>query len=346
VFLHTRGMTSQATLPQQTLARSHARALTTGTGFALAAGLMWGLVFVAPLMLPQYPAVLLSFGRYLAFGLIALPLAWLDRARVAELTRADWLEALKLSVVGNLLYYLCLAAAIQRAGGPMPTMIIGTLPVVIAVVSNRRDAARDGRLPWRRMLPSLLLIGAGLACVNHVELQALMHDQAADLGRYAWGAMLALGALVCWTWYPIRNADWLRHHADRSPRAWATAQGLATLPLAALGFVAFWAVSAFTGWGARDFALPLGPTPWRFVGLMLAIGLFASWLGTLCWNEASQRLPTSLTGQLIVFETLAALAYAFALRGRAPEGLTMVGIALLVAGVVWSLRVRPEKEPA
>ena len=53
----------------------------TGTLFALAAGLMWGLVFIAPLLLPEYPAALQSFGRYLAFGLIALPLAWLDRAR-------------------------------------------------------------------------------------------------------------------------------------------------------------------------------------------------------------------------------------------------------------------------
>ena len=50
--------------------------------FALAAGLMWGLVFVAPLLLPDYPAALLSVGRYLAFGLIALPMAWLDRARL------------------------------------------------------------------------------------------------------------------------------------------------------------------------------------------------------------------------------------------------------------------------
>jgi drug/metabolite transporter (DMT)-like permease len=46
----------------------------TGTAFALAAGLMWGLVFIAPLLLPEYPAALQSFGRYLAFGLIALPL--------------------------------------------------------------------------------------------------------------------------------------------------------------------------------------------------------------------------------------------------------------------------------
>ena len=190
----------------------HRAAVFTGTLFALAAGLMWGLVFVAPLMLADYPAALLTFGRYLAFGLIALPLAWLDRARVRELTRADWGEALRLALVGNIIYYLLLSAAIQRAGGPLPTMIIGTLPVVIAVCSNWRDAKRDGSLPWRRMLPSLVLIAAGIALVNQVELQHLRQGGQIDLGRYALGALLALGAVACWTWYPLRNADWLRNH--------------------------------------------------------------------------------------------------------------------------------------
>ncbi|MFO1218815.1 MAG: DMT family transporter [Burkholderiaceae bacterium] len=310
-----------------------------GTLFALAAGLMWGLVFVGPLLLPEYPAALQSFGRYLAFGLIALPLAWFDRATLKTLTRADWIEAAKLALVGNIVYYLFLASSIQRAGGPLPTMIIGTLPVVIAVTSNLRDHARDGRLSWRALAPSLLLIGGGIACVNHAEIVALRADPQADLARYAYGALLAVGAVVCWTWYPIRNADWLRAHPDRKPRGWATAQGVATLPLAALGFALWW------GWSAlhpSDFALPFGPRPSFFVMLMLAIGLFASWLGTMCWNEASQRLPTTLAGQLIVFETLSALAYAFMLRGRAPEPLTLAGIVLLVAGVAWALRAKPE----
>jgi drug/metabolite transporter (DMT)-like permease len=314
-------------------------ALASGTLFALAAGLMWGLVFVAPLMLPQYPAALLSVGRYLAFGLIALPLAWLDRATLRGMTRADWLEALKLAAVGNLIYYLFLAAAIQRAGGPLPTMIIGTLPVVIAVCSNLRDARRDGRLPWRRLMPSLALIALGIALVNQAELESLRGSPQLDLGRYALGALLAVGAVACWTWYPIRNADWLRAHADRSPRGWATAQGVMTLPLAVVGFAGLAIWNALAG-GGLD--LPFGPTPQRFVLLMLAIGLFASWLGTLCWNEASQRLPTTLAGQLIVFETLAALAYAFVLRGQLPGAATFAGIALLVAGVMWALRVRPE----
>jgi drug/metabolite transporter (DMT)-like permease len=314
--------------------------MLTGTAFAFAAGLMWGLVFVVPLLLPEYPPALLSTGRYLAFGLIALPLAWLDRTRLRQLSRADWIEAARLALVGNLLYYLCLAAAIQRAGGPVPTMIIGTLPVVIAISANLRDAHRDGRLPWMRLAPSLLAIAAGIALVNDAELQHL-RQSSFDAGRHAAGALLAVAAVACWTWYPIRNADWLRAHPDRSPRAWATAQGVATLPLAAIGLAA---VQVWLAAGA-GFELPLGPTPARFVLLMLAIGLFASWLGTLCWNEASQRLPTALAGQLIVFETLAALAYAFALRGSLPLAATLFGFALLAGGVVLALRVKPEPLP-
>jgi drug/metabolite transporter (DMT)-like permease len=310
-----------------------------GTLYALAAGLMWGLVFVGPLLLPEYPAALQSVGRYLAFGLIALPLAWMDRAALRRLGRADWIEALKLAAIGNLLYYLCLAGAIQRAGGPLPTMIIGTLPVVIAVTANLRNHRRDGRLPWLRLLPSLLLIAAGIGCVNQVELQALRAAPGSDPTRYLQGAALAVIAVACWTWYPLRNADWLRAHPDRSPRTWATAQGVATLPMALLGYALLWIGMLASG---SDFEMPFGPRPGFFIALMATIGLFASWLGTLCWNESSQRLPTAVAGQLIVFETLAALTYAFVLRGRMPGPLTLLGIALLIAGVLWALRIRPE----
>ena len=312
--------------------------MALGTLFALAAGLMWGLVFVGPLLLPEYPAALQSVGRYLAFGLIALPLAWFDRDSLRHLSRSDWWVAIKLAAIGNLLYYLCLASAIQRAGGPLPTMIVGTLPVTIAVSANL-SGGRDGRLPWLQLAPALMLIALGMLFVNNVEIAALGHGASADLTGYAQGALFALGAVACWTWYPLQNAAWLRDHPGRSPRVWATAQGVATLPLAVFGYALLWAYLTLTG---NDFAMPAGPRPGLFIGLMVAIGLFASWLGTLCWNEASRRLPTALAGQLIVFETLAGLAYSFIQRNKIPETQVLLGVALLVVGVMLALRVKPK----
>jgi len=301
--------------------------LFAGVAYALAAGLMWGLVFVAPALLPDYPPPALAFGRYLAFGVVALLLALPDRARLSALSRADWVEAFKLTLVGNIVYYLFLSAGIQAAGVPLASVIIGALPVVIAVCANWHERA----LPWARLAPSLGLIGAGIALVNRSEMGRVAEGEA---GAYALGAALTGVAVAAWTWYPIRNARWLQRHPGLSATTWTTAQGLATLPLAALGWIGYllWPSGAATGWAG------LGPRPGLFLLLMGAMGLFASWLGTLAWSRASKRLPTSLSGQLIVFETLAALAYGFWHRGQGPDAGTGAGIALLVAGVVLGVR--------
>jgi drug/metabolite transporter (DMT)-like permease len=111
------------------------------------------------------------------------------------------------------------------------------------------------------------------------------------------------------------------------------------LPLALVGYLA---VIAWQGIADPGFALPFGPRPAQFVAVLLVTGLLASWVGTLCWNEASQRLPTSLAGQLIVFETLSALVYAFLLRGEWPGATTLLGIVLLLAGILWAVRIKPE----
>ncbi|MGM3173604.1 DMT family transporter [Dickeya lacustris] len=311
--------------------------MITGVVFALSAGLMWGVVFVAPLLIPDYPAALQSTGRYLAFGMIVLPLAWFDRAQLRQLTRRDWQEALRLACVGNLLYYLFLASAIQRTGTPVTSMLIGTLPVVMAVSANLLYGHHDGRMPWRRLIPPLVLITLGLILVNLSEL----HGDAANIApaRYLAGLALALLALACWTWYPLRNARWLRQHPQTPPSTWATAQGLATLPMAFVGFIA---VNGYLSLHAPDFPLPFGPLPWRFLALMVIIGLFSSWLGTLCWNAASQRLPTVLVGPLLVFETLAALAYTFLLRQSWPPLMTSAGIVCLITGVVSAMRIKLE----
>ena len=312
--------------------------MISGVLYALLAGLMWGLIFVGPLIVPEYPAVLQSMGRYLALGLIALPIAWLGRARLRQLVRKDWVTALTLTMMGNLIYYVCLASAIQRTGAPVSTMIIGTLPVVISVFANLLYSQRDGKLSWWRLSPALVLIGIGLLCVNISELNQGLPDFSG--WRYGSGIALALVSVVCWAWYALRNARWLRENPDKHPMMWATAQALVTLPVSLLGYIA---ACLWLNGQTPDFALPFGPRPAVFIGLMIAIAVLCSWVGALCWNVASQKLPTVILGPLIVFETLAGLLYTFILRQEFPPLLTVSGITLLMVGVVIAVRAKPQK---
>ena len=312
--------------------------MISGVLYALLAGLMWGLIFVGPLIVPDYPAVLQSMGRYLALGLIALPLAWMGRKRLRQLSRQDWWTALALALVGNVVYYICLASAIQRTGAPVSTMIIATLPVVIPIFANLLYSQRDGKLSWMRLMPALVLIGIGLICVNIAELRQGLPDFSG--WRYGSGIALASISVVCWAWYALRNARWLRENPEKPPLMWATAQALVTLPVSLVGYVA---ACLWLHLQTPDFALPFGPRPAVFIGLMIAIAVLCSWVGALCWNVASQRLPTVILGPLIVFETLAGLLYTFLLRQEMPPMLTLSGITLLVIGVVIAVRSKPQK---
>ncbi len=308
---------------------------TLGIAAAIAAGLCWGLVFVAPLMLAQYPPHILAFGRYLAFGLIALPLAAFSMPALKRLSRADWWYAVRLSLVGNIIYYCALASAIQLAGAPAIGALIGTLPIVIAIASNRGAEKR----PWSQLAGSLLLIAAGLGLLNYQELALQSADQTGSTPFFL-GLAIGLIALVSWTWYPIKNTQWLKANPQHNSKTWATAQGLTTLPLAAIGYLFSAGLPAgFASTGdVAHFTWPLGPTPGYFIGMMLLLGLTASWLGTVFWNFASNNVPATLSGQLIVFETLAALAFAYSLRGHFPDAVSLLGIGLLVLGVVVGIR--------
>jgi drug/metabolite transporter (DMT)-like permease len=84
------------------------------------------------------------------------------------------------------------------------------------------------------------------------------------------------------------------------------------------------------GGPARDW-----PRFW-FVCLLLALG--ASVIGNYLWNLASRLVPVTLSGQLILSETLFALLYGFVYAQRMPRPLEWAAMLLLTAGVLWSVQ--------
>ncbi|AKC59878.1 DMT family transporter [Blochmannia endosymbiont of Polyrhachis (Hedomyrma) turneri] len=306
--------------------------MIAGLLFSLGANLLWGLIFIGPLLVPEYPGVLQAAARYVAFGIITLPLSWFDRNRLFKLLRKDWIEAIKLVLVGNLIYYACLTNAIQRTGSLISTIIIGTLPAVLAITANLSYTTynKKDKLSWNVLLVGLCFIVFGLICVNLEELQYTLNIF--SFQEYFSGIILAVVSVICWTWYALRNAKWLKQHSYSTSMTWTIAQGIVLLPLS---FIFYVGICIFFNIVNSDFILPLGPRPKVFILLMFAIGFLCSWVGTFFWNEASQRLPTVFMGPLIVFETIFGLLYTFIHRKICPSFLTLFGILLLIVGVVY-----------
>ncbi|WP_114815062.1 DMT family transporter [Paraburkholderia kururiensis] len=304
-----------------------------GVMYGVLAGALWGMVFLVPRQLSDFSPFLLSAGRYVMYGLVSLAaLLPMIRTVPGRLTHEDLAALVKLAVVGNLLYYLLLTGAVHMVGIAPSSLIVGVLPVSVTLL-GRRD---HGAVPLARLVWPLAMVVAGIACINvDVFSTAGTSGDAAGndtLTKLA-GVACAVGALACWTWFAVENARCLRRIRHFSGNEWSVLWGVVT---GALGLL-MWGVIALLPAGALQTALPT-PRWHTFWLLNLGLAVGASWLGNGLWNAASRRLPLTLSGQLIVFETLFALLYAFIYDHRLPRPLEIAAIVLLVAGVSWSVR--------
>ncbi len=291
-----------------------------GIAAGLAAGALWGLVFVAPRMVAEFGSVNLTAGRFIVYGVVAAAALAPAGRRVRWPTGAQAWGALWLSVLGFTGYYLVLVLAIRDAGSEMPALIVGTIPVWVMLLGKPHG------LRWAALLPGLVLTVAGIA------LMAQQPDAAAASAvpaHYARGLVLAVAAMACWTAFALLNAAWLRRHPEVRATDWANWLGLAT----GLG-----GVGLALAWGSPPAALMAEPRWPAFALVVVALGLGASWLATILWNLASQRLPASLCGQLIVSETLFALLYSFLWDGRWPTATQWAAAALFTTGILASIK--------
>lgn len=286
-----------------------------GIGAGIAAGAVWGLVFLAPKLTPGFTPLQLSAGRYLAYGLVAAALLAPTWRRVAaRLTRREWQALVWLALCGNIVYYLLLATAVQQGGVAMASLVIGFLPVAVTLVGSRDRHA----VPLRRLLPSLVLSIAGLLCISWESLSR------AGAGSLL-GLCCAFGALVSWTMYAVANSRWLARLETVSAHEWSLLVGVVTGVEAVV-----LAVPAFLGAQAGH-----SEADWMaFAGIVTTVAVLCSVVGNGLWNVASRVLPLSLMGQMIVFETVFAALYGFLWEARWPTMGESVAMGLLLAGVV------------
>lgn len=301
--------------------------MLTGILAGLAAGALWGLVFVAPRMLAMgegaYSSVDLTAGRFAVYGLVAagvmllLGLSGRGKRRLPTLRQA--LAAGLMSLLGFSGYYLLLVLAIRDAGTEVPTLVIGTIPLWVMLLGKPQG------LRWSSLWLGLVLTLAGLVLM----MASAQGTGSGDSAHFWRGLALATASLLCWTAFAILNSAWLRRHPEVNATDWANWLGVAT----GLGAVLMWLAAG------SDLCVLAAREDWSlFILLCVLAGFGSTWLATILWNLASQKLSASLCGQLIVSETMFALLYSFVWDGHWPMPAQLAACVLFTGGILASIR--------
>lgn len=284
---------------------------------------LWGLTFIAPRAVVPFTAWDLTIARYGIFGLACLLLMADRRFRPTGFAPSRLLIGLLLGGAGYVGYFISAAFAAQLAGAVVPPVIIGTMPVFLAIIAN----ARDRSAPWKALALPFALIAIGVAIVNVVTIGTA---DIADTPSIFLGVLASLAALAIWIAYGLANAAVMRSADAPDGLQWTGLQGIG----AAIGSLLLLPLASFD---LADTASV--PETTRFVAWALAMGLAGSWFATWCWVIASRRLPLALGAQLIVAETVFGLAYGFMFEGRFPTPAETIGAAMQFAGVCSAIAV-------
>lgn len=294
--------------------------LMTGVAFAIAATLAWSLNFIAPYVTGAYSLYDLTAVRFLFAGVLGGAYLLLYRRQRRQLRLSQQWLAATLGAIGYLGYGSCIAAGVAWGGPVLTPALIGTVPVLLAVIGN----IQERQMPWRKLVTPLALIAAGLWLVN----LALWAQPVASSRSITMAIFFSLSAIALWIAFSVLNKRAMAGITDCTTAVWTglmmTGAGVATLGLIP---VIYWLglfklpVLGFS----LDVAL-------RLYSWALVIAVTSSITGAWAWNAATRRLPVALSGQLIALESLFATGLALIFSGRPPTVAEMAGLLVVLLG--------------
>ncbi len=285
----------------------------------LATCALWGLSFVAPRVVVPYTTIDLTVARYGLFAAVSLILMVNPRFRPVGLRRSLLLTGIALGGFGYVGYFM----SISYAGTAIPPLVIGTMPVLLAIIANFKDRS----IGWSALALPLILIAAGIGWVN---VSIFASTPAGDQTGILLGIAAALIGLALWVVYGLISAAVMQSAEAPSAMHWTALQGIGAGigAVILLPFTSIWENISFTG-----------EETFHFVLWVAVMGIAGSWLATLSWMIAARLLPLALAAQLIVAETVFGLFYGFLFEQRMPTVPEAGGAILQLAGVGMAIAI-------
>lgn len=294
----------------------------------LATCALWGLSFVAPRVVAPYTTIDLTVARYGLFAAVSLILMINPRFRPVGLRRSLVLIGVALGGFGYVGYFMSISYAVRYAGTAIPPLVIGTMPVLLAVIANFKDRS----IGWSALALPLILIAAGIGWVN---VSIFATTSAGDQTGILLGIAAAMIGLALWVVYGLVSAGVMQSQDAPSAMHWTALQGIGAGigALILLPFTSLWETVSFTG-----------EQTFHFVLWVAVMGIAGSWLATLSWMIAARLLPLALAAQLIVAETVFGLFYGFLFEQRMPTVPEAGGAILQLAGVGMAIALFTPKQ--
>jgi drug/metabolite transporter (DMT)-like permease len=284
---------------------------------------LWGLTFVVPRAVAPFTTLDLTVARYGLFALASLVLMVHPRFRPRGIKPRLVITALLLGGIGYVGYFVSVAYAVRFAGAAIPPLVIGTMPVLLALIANLRDRS----VPWQLLVAPLALIAAGIAWVN---VSVFASAPVGDRSMLVLGIGSAGVGLVLWVVYGLASTAAMQSADAPDILQWTGLQGIGA-GLGSLVLIPMTSINTPLVYTDVDLL--------RFVLWSLIMGLAGAWLATLLWMIASRRLPLALAAQLIVAETVFGLLFGFVFEQRLPTVAEAGGSLLQLAGVGMAIAI-------
>ena len=273
---------------------------------------IWGANFsLVKVALREFPELVFNALRLLIASSLFLGAIWGQQRTTPRpaLSRAEWIRVVVLGLIGHLIYQFLFLGGLKRTSVANGSLIMGTTPVIVALLSAWTGHERISLQRW---------LGAA---ISFLGLYIVVGAQA-GLGNPT-GDLLVLASTACWATYSVASVPLLKRHSPVVVTGYtmtvgATAYTLAAVP--ALRAMAWGQVSAL-GWG-----------------LMLASAVFALGLAYLIWYSSVQRVGSTRTAAWSNVTPVMAMSIAALWLGEGLALRQLAGAGVIFAGLVMTRR--------
>jgi drug/metabolite transporter (DMT)-like permease len=285
--------------------------------------LVWGANFsLVKVALRDFPELAFNAFRLIIAASIFLVAIWWQRGEslaateapikaAPPLSGADWGRLVTLGVIGHLIYQFCFLGGVKRTSVGNGSLILGTTPVMVALMTAWAGHERVPPLRW---------LGAA---ISFLGLYVIVGHRVEWGSAGYFGDLLILASAICWATYSVASVPLLRVHSPLLVTGYSMAIGATLYTLITLPTL--WRVE----WSA------ISGTSWM---LMVFSAVFALAFAYLIWYTSVQKAGSTRTAAWSNLTPIAAMAIGVLWVGEPIEPNHVLGAIAIFTGLLITRR--------